>query len=268
MSQPPTVTQPTVTQPQPNVDLSFFDGLLTQMKTIVNENDLQKIMNGFTEGDNYKINRDVYLRTELNNKTQQLENLPEEIGRAEKNYYEYNAGNGGGELKYKNFLIDRYATTGKEFRKNSIEKQQEFATNLSRALKQYQGQLVFFKQSENLLTTRKNEEKELIKKINKFESILQTSERKVVYENKNSESLFLYRRVMLFIYYSAIISYIIFGNFIPDELYKKYTVWFIIFIATIMPLILNLIIKWLFVMHDALSYWFADLPTKDVYADL
>jgi len=253
-----------VSQPE----LGFIDDLLSQMKDIFSDISLNQIINDFKNDDNYKVNRNNYLRTELDNKTQQFEDLPEEIGRAEKNYYEYNEGNGGGELKYTNILIDRYATTGKEFKKNSIEKQQEFATNLSRALKQYQGQLVFFKQSENLLTTRKKEEKELIKKINKFESILQTSERKVVYENKNSESLFLYRRVMLFIYYSAIIGYIIFGNFIPDELYKKYTVWFIIFIATIMPLILNLIIKWLFVMQDALSYWFADLPTKDVYADL
>lgn len=231
---------------------------------------LLDILKGVKLGPEYAEQRDNYLAIEMANKKQQLDEeiSQKELGRAEKNYYEYNKGENGGEAKYQTLIFDRYATTAKEFRINSIEKQQDFAGNLSRALKQYQGQLVFLKQSNELLNTRKKQQKDLITKINKYESILQTSQRKVEYENKNSDSLFLYRRLMLFIYYSAVIGYILFGNFIPDQLYKNYTVWFIIFIAIIMPLILNLTVKWMFVMYDAISYWFADLPTKDVYADL
>ena len=232
------------------------------------EQNFSSIINSFSTSDAYKSSRDIHLRKELNDKTAKLEDVPKEIGRAEKNYYEYNKGNGGGEIKYRNIIFDRYAITAKEFKVNSIEKQQEFANNLSRALKQYQGQLVFLKQTDNLLNTRMKQQKDLITKINKYESILQTSQRKVIYENDNADSLFLYRRIMLYVYYSAIIGYILLGNFIPDELYKKYTVWFILFIALIMPLILNITIKWMFVMYDALSYWFAELPTKDVYAEL
>lgn len=228
------------------------------------------MLNGVKMGPQYAEQRDLYLAIELANKKKQLdEEIPQkELGRAEKNYYEYNKGANGGEAKYQTLIFDRYAKTAKEFRLNSIEKQQDFAGNLSRALKQYQGQVIFLKQSNELLNTRKKEQKDLIKKINKYESILQTSQRKVEYETKNSDSLFLYRRLMLFIYYSAVIGYILFGNFIPDQLYKNYTVWLIIFIAIIMPIILNITVKWMFVMYDAFSYWFADLPTKDVYADL
>ena len=228
-----------------------------------------KVLKGLTKiTPEYKEQRNLYLEEELYNKKQQLKDLPEEIGRAEKNYYEYNKGENGGEVKYQTLIFDRYATTADGFRKNSITKQQDFVNNLSRALKQYQGQLVFLKQSDNLLNTREKQQKELIKKINKYEAILQTSQRKVVYEYKNTDSLFLYRRLMLYIYYSAIIGYILFGNFIPDKLYENKIVWFIIFIATIMPFILNITIKWMIVLCDAISYWFADLPTKDVYADL
>ena len=73
---------------------------------------------------------------------------------------------------------------------------------------------------------------------------------------------------MMFIYYAAIIGYIIFGNFIPDQLYLKYTVWLILIIVSIIPIILNIVIKWLFIFYDLLSYWFGELPHKDVYIDL
>jgi len=260
--------------PPPIVDASL-NAIMTTLTTTFqsifpngSENSFTSLLNSFTTTDAYKRSRDAYLLQELNTKKQKLTDLPEEIGRAEKNYYEYNKGIGGGDVKYRNVIFDRYATTAREFKTNSIEKQQEFATNLSQALKQYQGQLVFLKQTDNLLATRMQEQKDLIKKINKYEAILQTSQRKVIYENTNTDSLFLYRRIMLYIYYTAVIGYILFGNFIPDELYKKYTVWLILFIAIIMPLILNLTIKWFVVMYDAVSYWFTELPTKDVYADL
>lgn len=231
-------------------------------------NDIIKQVSTFKGTNTYNTGRDSHLKDILEQKKTRLDELPLEIGRAEKNYYEFNKGVSGGEGIYKALIYDRYATTADEFRKNSIEKQQDYATEISRALKQYHSQKILSKQSSNLLKTRIKERKELIKKINKYESILETSERKVVYENKNSDSLFVYRRIMLFIYYTAIIGYIIFGNFIPDKLYNNYTIWGIIFIAIIMPIILNMVIKWMFVMYDALSYWFAELPTKDVYDDL
>ena len=263
---PTTTIDPTTTTTEPSINDIVSDFKTKLMDAL--PDGMMDMLNGLTMGPQYAEQRDLYLGIELYNKQKQLEDLPKEIGRAEKNYYEYNKGEPGGENNYSNLIFDRYARTAKEFRTNSIEKQQDFANNLSRALKQYQGQLVFFKQSNNLLNTRNKKQKDLIKKINKLQAILQTSQRKVEYENQNSESLFLYRRIMLFIYYSAIIGYILLGNFIPDELYKNYTVWIIIFIAIIMPLLLNLTVKWMFVMYDAISYWFADLPTKDVYADL
>ncbi len=246
---------------------ALFQSGLDALKNINLDNVIQQVST-FKETNTYNTGRDSHLRDILEKKKTRLDELPLEIGRAEKNYYEFNRGVSGGEGIYKGLIYDRYATTADEFRKNSIEKQQDYANEISRALKQYHSQKLLSKQSDNLLKTRIKEHKELIKKINKYESILETSERKVVYENKNSDSLFLYRRIMLFIYYTAIICYIIFGNFIPDKLYNNYTIWGIIFIALIMPIILNMIVKWLFVMYDAISYWFAELPTKDVYDDL
>ena len=135
-------------------------------------------------------------------------------------------------------------------------------------LKQYQGEKQFVVRAEELLKLREKERRELKKKINKYEGILQTSERKVVYEHKDMDSLYTYRRVMLFLYYSVIVCYMIFGNFIPDKKYKNYSIWVVIVIAVIFPIILNIMMKWLFITYDAISYWLAEIPHKDVYADL
>ena len=73
---------------------------------------------------------------------------------------------------------------------------------------------------------------------------------------------------MIFIYYAALIGFIIFGNFVPDQMYLKYTIWIILVIVAIIPIILNIVIKWLFIFYDLLSYWFGELPHKDVYVNL
>jgi hypothetical protein len=73
---------------------------------------------------------------------------------------------------------------------------------------------------------------------------------------------------MIFVYYAALIGFIIFGNFIPDQLYLKYTVWIVLVIVAVIPIILNIVIKWLFIFYDLLSYWFGELPHKDVYINL
>jgi hypothetical protein len=197
-----------------------------------------------------------------------LADAPMELSQTEKNYYVYNGGNPNGNDIYDKLIIDRFATTAREFRINSIEMQQQFMADLSQALRQYQAEVTFLAQSQKLLKTRQSEHQSLIKNINYYQKILQTSERKVVYENKNMNSLYTYRRLMIFIYYAALIGFIIFGNFIPDKLYLNYTVWLIIVIVSIIPVILNILVKWLFVFYDLLSYWFGNLPIKDVYTNL
>jgi hypothetical protein len=193
---------------------------------------------------------------------------PINLSRAEKNYYVYNEGKSGGNQVYDALIIDRFAKTAQEFRTNSIEMQQQYMADLSQALRQYQAQSTFLAQSQKLLKTREEEHKIFKKNINYYQKIVETSERKVVYENKNMDSLYTYRRLMIFVYYAALIGFIIFGNFIPDKLYSKYTIWLILIIVAIIPIILNIVIKWLFIFYELLSYWFGELPHRDVYVNL
>ncbi len=127
---------------------------------------------------------------------------------------------------------------------------------------------MFSERTVQLLQVRQKENADLLKKMEMYERILQTSERKVVYEVKDADSLHTWRRGMLFLYYSAIVCYIIFGNFIPDKLYNNKSVWLIIVIVSLIPIILNLVIKWIFIIFSVLGYWFNELPHKDIYSEL
>lgn len=216
----------------------------------------------------YYRGRETALKKNWDMAKTNYDNAPEDLSRAEKNYFVFNKGENGGERIYNNMIIDRFATNATELRKNSVEKQQAFMNNLSHMLKQYKGEKQFVLRAEELLKIKEKEKIELTKKINKYESILQTNERKVVYEHKDMDTLYLYRRIMLFLYYSTIVCYIIFGNFIPDKKYKNYSIWAIIIIAIIFPIILNIMMKWLFITYDAILYWLAEIPHKDVYTNL
>lgn len=216
----------------------------------------------------YKTKHNDLLKKVFDNNKNSYDSAPLDLSRAEKNYFVYNGGNDGGEAIYNQLIIDRFARTAEQFKKNSIDKQQQFMADLIQAIKQYQAALIYKNQINNLLQMRQNEQNDLLKNINYYQKILQTSERKVVYENKNMDGLEMYRRIMIFLYYAGIVCFIIFGNFIPDKLYTKGSVWLIIVIVAIIPIIMNMVIMWVFILYDTVSYWFSELPHKDVYINM
>jgi hypothetical protein len=208
--------------------------------------------------DCYKNKHDAYLKQVYIEKGKDLERAPLDLSRAEKNYYTFNKGQNGGAGIYEKHIIDRFAKTADQFKTNSIERQQEYMAELSQSLKQYQAGIVFKKQSLKLLKVREADQARLMKNINYYQSIVQTKERQVVYENQNMDTLYSYRRIMFFVYYAGLISFIIFGNFIPDKLYTNYSVWLIIVLIAVFPLLLNILLKWAFIILDA--FWDGNPP--------
>ena len=216
----------------------------------------------------YISKKNSQLKRRWENAQLNLKDAPFELSLSEKNYYDYNDGKDGGNAKYNMMIFDRFAKTADELQQNSIEKQQEFMADLTQSLKQYQGQKLFAERTLQLLNIREEENADLLNKIEMYNRIMQTNERKVVYEIRDTTSQHTYRRIMLFLYYAAIICYIIFSNFIPDKLYVNKSIWLVIIIACLIPIILNLIIKWVLIIMDVLAYWFNTRPHKDMYADL
>lgn len=237
-------------------------GLIQRLST-----NLATILEGDTSA-NYKSNKKIILMRKWTDASNNYKNAPLELSLAEKQYYEYNSGEPNGNDIYNSLIIDRFANNAEDLKKNSIQKQQEFMTDITQILKQYQGEKLTAIRTKQLLKIRQTENENLKKKMEMYNRILQTSERKVVYEINNTTSLHTWRRALLFIYYAAIICYIIFSNFIPDKMYLNKTNWLIIVIISLIPFILNLVIKWIFVIFNVLAYWFKERPYKDIYADL
>jgi hypothetical protein len=231
-------------------------------------NGLLSVLNCSPGTDCYKSRHHNALFKKLNAKKKIYANAPIELSRAEKNLYVFNKGETGGNDIYNNLIIGRFAQTAGQFKQNSIDKQQQFMASIIQSIKQYQSGIVFMNQMKNLVDLRQAEQDDLIKKINYYQTVLHTSERKFVYENKNKDNLYSYQRIMIFLYYAGLICFIIFGNFIPDKLYLKSSVWLIVIIVAIIPLILNLFIMWIFLLYDTVAYWFSELPHKDIAGGL
>jgi len=216
----------------------------------------------------YKTKHNAYLQNRMKLAKTNLEDAPIDLSRAERNYYEYNGGESGGKAIYTTLISDRFNETVDEFKQNSITRQQHYMADIAQLLKQYESEVEFQTQSDKMLKMRQTEQADLLKKINYYQKILQTSERKVVFETKNSDSLYSYRRIMVFLYYAGIVGFILFANFIPDKLYTKISVWLLIVIVSIIPIILNIAVMWIFAIYDMIAYWFAELPYQDVYRHL
>lgn len=227
-------------------------------------------MGGFLCGPDTDCYKDKKIERLLKRKTAAEDNrvhANEIASRAEKKWYIYKSDNDATE--YNNFIFDRFSTAASgDFRKNSIEKQRHYMRDLSQLLKQYQTEYDLIDNSKKLLMERQKQNERLVMKLNKYEGTVQTSERKVVYEYRNMETLHLFRRVMLFLYYSIIVMYLVFGPFIPEKQYTQKSVWLIILIALSFPLMLNMLVKWVFIIKDYIGYWFEEIPHKDVYIDL
>ena len=256
--------------PPPQSSQDLVSNIVTKVTTLANNLSgalVDKLMNPPGSPRYIKKTNDKYLK-KFTDASNNYSNAPFELSLAEKNFYVYNNGEPNGDEIYNLTIIDRFANTANDLRMNSIDKQQEFMANLTESLKQYQGEKLFSQRTVQLLQVRQKENADLIKKMEMYERILQTSERKVVYEVKDSDSLHTWRRAMLFLYYTAVVCYIIFSNFIPDKLYNNKIVWLIIVIVSLIPIILNLVIKWIFIIFSVLGYWVKELPHKDVYAEL
>ena len=196
------------------------------------------------KGDAYKQKWDLAKKN--------YQKAPEEIKEAEKNYYLYDKGYGA----YKEMLYDRYAKTAAEFKTSSNKKHADLQAELQELLNNYDAGTIYLKRMNELLKIKLAEKEELDDKIDNYIGFTETSGRKVIYENRERDTLTLYRQIMLYLFFFIVILYIVFGNFIPDKMYKKWQVWLIILMFIVMPyFLIDRIVKLLFTLYHYAKSW-------------
>ncbi len=187
---------------------------------------------------------------------------PEEIQQAEKNYYLYDKGYGA----YKEMLYDRYAKTAAEFKTASNKKHAELQAELQELLASYDAGTIYLKRMNELLQIKLAEKEDLEKKIDAYIGYTETSGRKVIYEDRERNTLTLYRQGLLYLFFFIVILYIVFGNFIPEQKYKKWHVWLILLMFIVVPyFLIDWIVKMVFALYYYLSSW---KLRKNVYKHL
>lgn len=187
---------------------------------------------------------------------------PEEILQAEKNYYLYDKGYGA----YKEMLYDRYAKTAAEFKTSSNKKHAELKEELDELLNNYDAGTIYLKRMNELLKIKLAEKEELEKKIDNYIGYTETNGRKVIYEDRARDSLTFYRQGLLYLFFFIVIFYIVFGNFIPDKMYKKWHVWLVFLMFIVVPyFLIDWTVKMLFAIYHYAKSWHL---RKNVYKNL
>ena len=193
------------------------------------------------------------------------DNASTNLARAEKNYI---VSTDGGVSQYNTLINNRISGELNEVEHIIIDDYKNNMNFIDQIAKQYKSEISALRNARTGYDNLLIENAVLAKKLDAYSKILNTNERKTVYELQNMKNLYLYRRVLFFIYYLLIAQYIFFGEFIPKKLYTDYTYLVILLIMIIFPFILNTIISWTIMCINALHFWFDDSIIKDVYDEL
>ena len=205
------------------------------------------------------------LRRELSSKTNIYNSASGNLAKAEKNYI---LAKEGGTNEYNTLINDRILVELDAVGNVVIDDYRNNMIFIDQMARQFKSETLSLRNAKIGYNNLLIENAILTKKLDAYSKILNTNERKSVYEIQNMKNLYTYRRVLFFIYYLCIASYILFGDFIPKKLYTDYTYLVVLLILIVFPFILNTIISWTIICINAIHYWLDDSIIQDVYDKL
>jgi hypothetical protein len=135
----------------------------------------------------------------------------------------------------------------------------------------YDTSTTYLRRMNDLLKIKLKENEELKREIDQYINQTQTSGRKVVYEDRARDWLGTFRNILLFVYFSLLLGYIILGKFIPNQEYLQWKIWLRIIIYIIFPFfILDRLVKRGFSVYNYLRSWSINSLSiyKNVYTNL
>jgi hypothetical protein len=187
---------------------------------------------------------------------------PEEIRQAEKNYYIFDKGYGA----YKDMLYDRYSKTAAEFKTASNKKHANVQAEIQELLDNYTAGTIYLKRMNEFLKIKLQEKEDLRHDIDAYTGFTETSGRKVIYENRERDSLTMYRQVITYLFFAFVLLFIVFGKFIPNKMYKQWPVWLLLALFLLLPyFLIDKLVKIIFALYNYLTSW---QLRKNVYTNI
>ena len=199
-----------------------------------------------------------------NDSKNNLKTAPLQVEVAEKNYYIFDKGY----PKYQDMLFDRYSKTAEEMKQSSLLKHKTLLLELDALMQSYQAETIFSRRIRELLKVRKQENKQLKEDISNYIGTTQTDARKVDYTNMETSWLSSVKTVLLFIYYSLFVAYLLTSDYFKNEQYRDGKVWLMIILYLTFPRFVNWIVIQLYYMKKYIEHLFENRPYKNAYQNI
>ena len=199
---------------------------------------------------------------------------PGNVSDAEKNYYVFTKG----EVGYKDMLVQRYKKVANKKGVKAEQNHEELMDELKTFIKDYDAEDSTLKRMRELLRIRLNENKELRKAIDDDIAAVQTSDRKVVYENWAGQWLGKVRALIKSIYWVILVFYFVYnpiadimagdsiGKYFTKDSAKKNIPLMIV--GVLLPFLVSRIISFIFMIIAQISRFFSNKAPKNVYVNL
>lgn len=212
-------------------------------------------------------------RSWLNAKQVEL-SAPGIVSEAEKKYYVFTKG----EVGYKDMLVNRYRKIANTKKSKAEKNHKDLMDDLEALIKDYEAEDSTLIRMRELLRIRLNENKQLRKTIDDDIAAVQTSDRRVVYENWAGEWLGKVRALIKSIYWVLLVFYFLYnpiadimagdgiGKYFTKDSAKKNIPLMII--GVLLPFMVSRIILFIFMIIAQISKLLSNSAPKNVYINL
>jgi hypothetical protein len=197
------------------------------------------------------------------NAEQRGANSEEEIEQAKKNYYLY----AGGENAYNAVKSSEYAQSAADYQNDATNEMNQLQDQISDSLERYTYNTEHIQSLNELYAIKVKKNNEIENKIDEYNKITFTSQRKIVYENHDMTRIQTYHKIVIFIYYGLFLYYLVDGNFFSDKLYNDKIMVSVFLFYLLFPFILKFVVRKIFDLANAISYAFNNKLHKNVYTN-
>ena len=161
--------------------------------------------------------------------------IPQTVENAEKKYFSFIDGDFG----YKQALVERFKKVARKNKADSLNSHEDVLKELNTLLSSYTALSNTYEKVEELKELKQDENKDLMKTIDKEKAVIQTNDRRVVYEDWDTQHLGTIHTFLFYIYYVSLVLFVIFGPFIREKRYKNVIYDIFIIILFVLPYLIS-----------------------------
>jgi hypothetical protein len=165
----------------------------------------------------------------------QKESIDTNIEDAERNYFSFIEGDFG----YNQVLLERFKKSAEINKNESLNTHSKFMKTMNTLLASYKSLFDTYDNVIKLEEIKKEENNRLTLKIDNTISEIQTNDRKVVYEEWDTNQLNTSHTVIYYAYYIFLVLFVIYGPLFREKMYKNVLYVLSIILLFILPFLIN-----------------------------